>query len=92
MAIQVPAIALRMNMSINYHVKRALKTDAVVRLILSMKSPEQVGHLEALCFRDIHFEELSASNGFFSGWYDFVQGEELYTHTHKFFSPYSTFC
>ena len=46
MAIQVPSIALRMNMSINYHVKLALKADAVARLALAMKSRVKVGHLE----------------------------------------------
>ena len=47
MAIQVPSIALRMNMNINYHVKLALKADAVVRFTLATKSRVKVGHLEA---------------------------------------------
>ena len=47
MAIQVPPIALNVNMKINYHVKLALKADAVVRVILAVKSRVNVGHLEA---------------------------------------------
>ena len=48
LAIQVPAIALRMNMNINYHVKAALKEDVVVRLNLKVKSRVNIGHLEAI--------------------------------------------
>ena len=48
MAIQTPAVALRMNMNIDYHVKAALKQDAVVRLILEVKSRVNIGHLEAI--------------------------------------------
>ena len=48
MAIQTPATALRMNMNINYHVKAALKEDAVVRLTLKVKSRVNIGHLEAI--------------------------------------------
>ena len=47
LAIQVPPIALNVNMKINYHVKLALKADAVVRVILAVKSRVNVGHLEA---------------------------------------------
>ena len=47
MAIQEPSITLSVNMEINYHVKLALKADAVVRVILAMKSRVNVGHLEA---------------------------------------------
>ena len=47
-AIQTPAVALRMNMNINYHVKAALKQDAVVRLALKMKSRVNPGQLEAI--------------------------------------------
>ena len=48
MAIQTPATALRMNMNIDYHVKAALKEDAVVRLTLKAKSRINIGHLEAI--------------------------------------------
>ena len=48
MAIQTPAIALRMNMNIDYHVKAALKEDAVVRLTLQVKSRIHPGQLEAI--------------------------------------------
>ena len=54
MAIQVPAIALRMNMNINFHVKIALKADAVVRLVLAVKSRVKVGHLEAFALSTQH--------------------------------------
>ena len=54
LAIQVPAIALRMNMNIKYHVKLALKADAVVRLTLAVKSRVKVGHLEAFALSTQH--------------------------------------
>ena len=54
MAIQVPAIALRMNMNIKYHVKLALKEDAVVRLTLAVKSRVKVGNLEAFALSTQH--------------------------------------
>ena len=47
-AIQTPAIALRMHLNINHHVKAALKEDAVVRLNLKVKSRINIGHLEAI--------------------------------------------
>ena len=47
LAIQVPSITLSVNMEINYHVKLALKADAVVRVILAVKSRMNDGHLEA---------------------------------------------
>ena len=54
LAIQVPAIDLRMNMKIDYHVKLALKADAVVRLVLAVKSRVKVGHLEAFALSTQH--------------------------------------
>ena len=54
MAIQVPAIALRMNMNIKYRVKLALKEDAVVRLTLAVKSRVKGGHLEAFALSTQH--------------------------------------
>ena len=48
MAIQTPAVGLHTNMNIDYHVKAALKQDAVVRLALKMKSRVNPGQLEAI--------------------------------------------
>ena len=48
MAIQTPAVGLFTNMDIEYHVKAALKQDAVVRLALKMKSRVNPGQLEAI--------------------------------------------